>query len=148
VAGSAYPAGSLLEGHNHFVYYVTGSGSRQPIYDRDTLTAFGWQEQAITRVKEDNLAALPVADPLTRLVEDEQGNLYRAAQGQLWQVNEWWRHRISAMKVYREPPGQPLAETAGSPVCPRAYLRQGEQLYYFINQASSRPRRAGNAGSN
>ncbi|HXV44480.1 MAG TPA: PDZ domain-containing protein [Anaerolineae bacterium] len=138
-AASAYAAGSLLEGHNHFVYYVTGAGTRQPIYDHDTLTAFGWQEQPVIRVKDEILSSVPVADPLTRLVEDEQGNLYWAAQGQLWQVNEWWSAIES--RIYEGLPvsrlDSSLAETL--PVRPGlpngAYLRQGEQLYYFINQS-------------
>ncbi|MFN8454444.1 MAG: SH3 domain-containing protein [Anaerolineae bacterium] len=138
VAG-AYAAGSLLEGHNQFVYYVTASGARQPIYDHDTLTAFGWPEQAISRVKDDLLAEMPVADPLTRLVEDEQGNLYWVAQGQLWQVNEWWSaiesHSYAGLPVSRL--DSTLASTLpihqGLPN--GAYLRQGDQLYYFINQS-------------
>ena len=71
--GPTYATGSLLEGRNHFVYYVTEAGARQPIYDHDTLAAFGWQEQAVIRVKDEILTSMPVADPLTRLVEDEQG---------------------------------------------------------------------------
>lgn len=134
---SVFEAGSLLKGRNQFVYYVTASGSRQPIYDHDTLAAFGWQDEAIVRVKDDLLTGMPVADPLTRLVEDEQGNLYWAAQGQLWQVNEWWSAIESRM--YEGLPvsrlDSSLAETL--PVRPElpngAYLRQGERLYYFIN---------------
>ncbi|GAB4419209.1 MAG: hypothetical protein Fur0044_15460 [Anaerolineae bacterium] len=136
-ASSTFEAGSLLEGRNQFVYYVTASGSRQPLYDHDTLAAFGWQDEAVIRVKDDILTGMPVADPLTRLVEDEQGNLHWAAQGQLWQVNEWWSAIES--RLYEGLPvsrlDSSLAETL--PVRPGlpngAYLRQGERLYYFIN---------------
>lgn len=134
-AGSAYTPGALLEGCNHFVYYVTTAGTRQPIYDQDTLAAFGLQARPVVEVDEDTLANLPATDPLTRLVEDKQGNLYWAAQGQLWQVNEW-RPAIEAEAYRGLAVSRMDASLAGTlPVHwglpDGTFLRQGEQLYYF-----------------
>ncbi|MBE7552428.1 MAG: SH3 domain-containing protein [Anaerolineales bacterium] len=134
-ASSTYFTSALLEGRNHFVYYVTAAGTRQPIYDHDTLAAFGLQSRVVVEVDETALANLPATDPLTRLVEDEWGNLYWVAQGQLWRVNEW--RPIVEAETYR---GLPLsrmdASLAGTLPVHEAlpdgtFLCQGEQLYYF-----------------
>lgn len=80
-----------------------------------------------------------MTEPLTRLVEDEQGNLYWADQGQLWQVNEW--RPIIEAEAYQGLPVSRLDDSLAAALPVRwglpngAWLRQGEQLYYFINQS-------------
>ena len=82
-------AGLLLQASGDKIFYLTAEGQRRLIYDRQTFQAFGFDEKNIIKVGDDFLAAIPVAEPLTRLVVSEQNNLYWVMDGQRWLVNEW-----------------------------------------------------------
>ncbi|MEW5957444.1 MAG: hypothetical protein AB1801_06965 [Chloroflexota bacterium] len=84
-----YQAGTLLQGSDDAIYYLTEAGARRRILDRETLRAFGFAEQYIIRVDDNLLATIPPAEDLTRLVRYPQGNLYWVMDGQRWLVNEW-----------------------------------------------------------
>jgi len=132
-------AGDLLRGSNRFVYYVTEDGARQPIMDRETFLAYGFQDKDITEVTDDALAALPVGETLTQLVQNEQGKLCWVMNGRRWEIDNW--QPVIKKDTY---PGPFISRLDGSlaktlPV--RAglpdgvFLRQGEQVYYYTQGA-------------
>ncbi len=82
-------AGLLLQASGDKVFYLTAEGQKRLISDGQTFHAFGFEQENIIRVADDFLAAIPPAEPLTRLVLSEQGNLYWVMDGQRWLVNEW-----------------------------------------------------------
>ncbi len=88
-ATAAFEAGTVLKGSGDGVFYLTEAGTRLHVSNMDTLLAFGFAEKDIVAVAEPTLAGLPLAGDLTRLVFDSQDNLWWAAQGRLWPVNEW-----------------------------------------------------------
>lgn len=88
-AAEAYEAGTLLQGSDGEIFYVTGQGRRQRIADMDTFHAFRFARQDVIPVSPDALAAMPLAGELTRLVYDEQDQLYWVAEGRRWPVDEW-----------------------------------------------------------
>lgn len=85
----AYEAGTLLKGSGDGVFYLTEDGTRQHIYNWPTFLAFGFTQKDIVEIEDDLLEAMPMTGELTRLVRDAKDNLYWAAQGRLWTVNEW-----------------------------------------------------------
>ncbi len=130
-----YKAGTLLKGSNHALYYVTETGTRQLIYDAATFSAFGFQPEEVIKVDDDALAAMPMTDVLTRLVLDDEDNLYWVVNGQRWQVNAWQDmvnqptykggiigHLDSFLK-------ETLPVRVG--LKNRTFLRQNEAVYYF-----------------
>ncbi len=132
-------AGDLLRGSNRFVYYVTEDGARQPIMDRETFLAYGFQDKDIIEVSDDELAALPVGEMLTRLVQNEQGKLCWVMNGRRWEIDNW--QPVVKKDTY---PGPFISRLDGSlakalPV--RAglpdgvFLRQGERVYYYTQGA-------------
>lgn len=137
-----YAAGTLLRGSNRFVYYVTASGTRQPLMDRETFLAYGFHDEDVVEVADGALAALPVDEALTRLVQNEQGHLYWVMGGRRWQVDDW--QPVVVRDSYPGPfishPDSSLAQALptrlGLP--DGAFLRQGEQVYYF-NQGTIIP---------
>jgi hypothetical protein len=82
-------AGLLLQASGDEIFYLTATGERRLIANRQIFQAFGFAEEQIIKVRDEFLAAIPLAEPLTRLVLSEQGNLYWVMAGQRWLVNEW-----------------------------------------------------------
>jgi hypothetical protein len=80
--------GTLLQGNSDDVFYLTAEGTRRRIADAETFTAFGFAETDVVKVDDDVLAAIPLAEELTRLVSSDQ-RLYWVMQSQRWLVNEW-----------------------------------------------------------
>ena len=79
----------MLKGSGSDVFYLTVAGSRRHIHDQDTFQAFGFRQKDIITLADETLAEIPQAGELTRLVFDDQDNLYWIAAGRRWQVNEW-----------------------------------------------------------
>jgi hypothetical protein len=82
-------AGILVQGRGSDIYYLTGAGVRQRLYDGETFSAFGFITADIVKVDQAALEAVPLAGDLTRLVQDQAGQLYWVADGQLWSVDGW-----------------------------------------------------------
>lgn len=82
-------AGTLLKGSGSDVFYLTEAGTRRHIHDQDTFQAFGFRQKDIITLADETLAEIPQVGELTRLVFDDQDNLYWVAAGRRWQVNEW-----------------------------------------------------------
>lgn len=137
-----YEAGALLRGSHRFVYYVTATGTRQPIMDRETFLAYGFQDDQVVEVDDETLAALPVDEPLTRLVRGETGKLYWVMNSRRWQVNDW--QPVIDQESYPGPFISSLDSSLTGALPARlglpdgAFLRQGEQVYYF-NQGTVIP---------
>ncbi|NJN97796.1 MAG: hypothetical protein HC875_28815 [Anaerolineales bacterium] len=72
----SYEAGTLLRGSGSTLFYVTAEGTRRSLADAAVLPAFGLDHQTVIQVTDAALAALPQADPLTRLSYDAGDNLY------------------------------------------------------------------------
>jgi hypothetical protein len=87
VAGAR--AGLLLQASGDEIFYLTAAGERRLIANRQIFQAFGFAEEKVIKVRDEFLAAIPLAEPLTQLVLSEQGNLYWVMAGQRWLVNEW-----------------------------------------------------------
>ena len=132
-----HKAGALLKGNDHFTYYVTETGARRPLYNQETLAAFGFEPENVVKVDNNALSAMPMAEVLTRLVLDDQDNLFWVVNGQRWQINAW-------KDVVNDPAynGVPLSRLNRSlqeslPVRvglkPHTYLRQNEEVYYFAD---------------
>jgi len=81
--------GMVLRGSDREMFYLTPEHTRRHISDMDTFIAFGFSPADMVKVDETVLAAIPLAEELTRLVQFEQGNLYWVMDGQRWLVNEW-----------------------------------------------------------
>ncbi len=136
-ASPAYEAGTLLEGSDHFIYYVTEAGTRQPIYDRETFLAFGFQAEEVIKANDQVLARIPLDHVLTRLVFDDQDNLYWVVDGQRWQVNAW--KQVLNEESYQGLPTSPLDRSLvevlplRSGLKSNTFLRQDETVYYFTD---------------
>ncbi len=133
-----YEAGTLLAGSDHVVHYITEAGTRQPIYDDETFLAFGFQPAEVIEVDDDVLASIPAADVLSRLVFDEQNNLYWVMDGQLWQLNAW--QQVVNDPHYNIPTGR-LAPSLREAwpiqlgLKNAMFLRQDDTVYYFMHQS-------------
>ncbi len=137
-----FKAGTLLKGQNHAHYYVTESGTRYFIYDADTFLAFGFEHEDVIQLNDDILTEMPLTDILTRLVMDDEDNLYWVVNGRRWQVNEW--KDIVLQSDYHDGTIGHLDSALGYALPMRlglknnSYLRQDGDLYYF-NQGSIIP---------
>lgn len=130
----AFEAGTLLQGSNDDIFYVTEDGARQQFYNRDTFLAFGLAEKDVVAVNEETLAVVPLAGTLTRLVSDDAGNLYWVALGRRWQVNEWQQVTSAQTTSLMSAPWddslwQTLPEQKG--FMAGTLLRAGDTTYYF-----------------
>lgn len=136
---AAVEAGALLRGNGEAVFYVTAAGTRQHIADSETLGALGFAERDIVNVADEALQALPAAGELTRLVYDDQDNLYWVAEGRRWPVNEWKKVVERADYAGLSPTHLDRSLAAALPV--RAgfkegmLLRAGSTVYYFSPEA-------------
>ncbi|MBN1994688.1 MAG: hypothetical protein JW953_18455 [Anaerolineae bacterium] len=85
-SSNPYPAGTLLQGSGKDVFYLTENNMCQRIYDLDTFLAYDFVKNDVVAVEDKLLAAIPLADELTRLALDERGDLYWVALGERWLV--------------------------------------------------------------
>ena len=143
----SYSAGALLKGSDDGVFYLTQAGTRLHIYDWDTFLAFGFAQNNIMLVSDEALAAMPLTGELTRLVSDEQGDLYWVAAGQRWRVNEW--RAVVSRPTYE---GAPITQAdkrllAALPARDGfengMLLREGKTVYYFDRPANVTSTQAG-----
>lgn len=129
-----YRSGSLLKGSGPGVFYLNDDGARQHIYNWDTFRAFGFSEQEIIDIDDAVLEAVPLAGELTRLVYHGR-NLYWAAGGRLWRVNEW--QEVVSQASYTGLLATPLDSGLKARLPVRAafengaLLREGRDVYYF-----------------
>jgi hypothetical protein len=84
-----YPVGTLLKGSGAGVFRVAADGRLQHLFDWDTFLAFGYTEPDILTIDDAVLTPLPVAGELTRVIQDEAGQVYWVVNGQRWSVERW-----------------------------------------------------------
>lgn len=133
----SYEAGALLRGSGETIFYVTTEGTLRPLADPAALPAFGLDKQTVFQVTDAALAALPQADPLTRLSYDAEDNLYWIAGGQRWQVNDW--KKVVERADYAGIRPTPLDGSLAASLPLRAGFSEGMLLradgqLYFYNQ--------------
>jgi hypothetical protein len=123
-------AGILLQASGDEIFYLTAVGERRLIADQQTFQAFGFAEEQVVKVRDNFLAAIPLAEPLTRLVLSEQGNLYWVMAGQRWLVNEW-REAVAIHEVTRLDAWLQDHLPTSLKLENGALLRSGEMTYYL-----------------
>jgi len=108
---------------------------------------FWFAQNNIKLVSDEALAALPLAGELTRLVSDEQGDLYWVAAGQRWRVNEW--RSVASRPTYA---GAPITRADSHLLATLSardgfesgmLLRDGQYMYYFDRPVNVAPTQAG-----
>lgn len=131
-----YEAGTLLKGSNHFVYYLTDGGRRQPILNHETFEAFGFQAEEVILVDDETLADIPLDEVLTPLVFDQQNNLYWINSGQRHWVDEW-KSVLADGESYQGMPSSRIDERLAKRLTLRRWFKQGslfrdgETVYMF-----------------
>jgi hypothetical protein len=68
---------------------LTTGGQGQHIFDLDTFRAFGYQESDIMAVEDTVLDQLPMLGELTRIIQDDAGQVYWVVDGERWAVERW-----------------------------------------------------------
>ncbi|HXV97870.1 MAG TPA: SH3 domain-containing protein [Anaerolineae bacterium] len=131
--------GTLIKSSGSDIFYLTAAGTRRPLHDRDTWLAFGFRPTDIVIVAAEALVQLPQGEALSRLVFDNQDNLYWVAAGRRWQVNAW--KRVVERADYAGLPATPLDDLLLAALPVQAgfdtgtLLRAGQVVYYVDGDA-------------
>ena len=83
-----YPVGTLLKGSGAGVFRVADRGL-QHIFDWETFLAFNFKEEDIVLVEDIILSRWSEYSELTRIIQDEAGEIYWVVDGNRWAIERW-----------------------------------------------------------